>query len=110
LIRLYNFKDEETKQLVNLVYQKLIVDKQSLDLTTVDFIQPINCQVTLTLSSSDEGVIRSGKANFFICKLTETAYLAAIEYMRATAGDGYTWLCDTSRDDIDFLYSAGGTW
>jgi hypothetical protein len=110
LIRLYDFGKKETSQLVNLIYQRLILDKQSLDLTTADFIQPINCHLTLQLSSSDEGIIRTNKENFFICKLTEQTYSTAIEYMKAVADSGYNWLCGTSSDDIDFLYSAGGTW
>jgi len=110
LIRLYDFGQKETTQLVNLIYQRLILDKQSLDLTTVDFIQPINCHVTLQLSSSDEGVIKADKAGIFICKLTEQTYITVIEHMKAATNNGYNWLCDTSTDDIDFLYSAGGTW
>jgi hypothetical protein len=110
LIRLYDFGQKETTHLVKLVYQRLILDKQSLDLTTTDFIQPINCRVTLQLSSSDEGVIKTDDPNSFICKLTEQTYITAIEYMKAAADSGYNWLCDTSSDDIDFLYSSGGTW
>ena len=110
LIRLYDFGQKETTQLVNLIYQRLILDKQSLDLTTVDFIQPINCHVTLRLSSSDEGVIKTVIADVFICKLTEQTYIRAIEYLKAATDNGYNWLCDTSTDEIDFLYSAGGTW
>jgi len=30
--------------------------------------------------------------------------------MKAAAEIGYNWLCDTSTDNIDFLYSTGGTW
>jgi len=110
LIRLYDFRQNETADLVDLIYQRLIVDKQSLDLTTVDFIQSINCRVTLQLSSSDEGVIKTDKPDFFICKLTQQTYITAIDYMKAAAESGYNWLCDTSKDDIDFLYSSGGTW
>lgn len=110
LIRLYDFGLKETTQLVNLIYRRLILDKQTLDLTTADFIQPINCNVTLQLSSSDEGVIKTDKENLFICKLTEQTYITAIDYMKAAADSGCNWLCDTSSDDIDFLYSAGGTW
>lgn len=110
LIRIYDFAQMETTQLINLIYQRLIVDKQSLDLTTIDFIEPINCHVTLQLSSSDEGVVKTTQAGIFICKLKEQAYITAIEFMKAAADGGHNWLCDTSVDDIDFLYSAGGTW
>jgi hypothetical protein len=110
LIRLYDFGEKETTQLVNLIYQRLILDKQSIDLSTVDFIQPINCRVSLQLSSSDKGVIKTDKADIFVCKLTEQTYISAIEYMKAATDHGYNWLCNTSADDIDFFYSAGGTW
>ena len=110
LIRLYDFGQKETIQLVNLICQRLLVDKQSLDLTTAEFIRPINCRVILQLSSSDEGVIKTDEPSFFICKLTEQTYITAMECMRAAADSGYEWLCDTSSDDIDFLYSSGGTW
>ncbi|ULQ55838.1 hypothetical protein KJS94_14405 [Flavihumibacter rivuli] len=110
LIRLYNFGQKETTMLVNLIYQRLILDKQNLDLTTADFIQSINCHVTLQLSSNDEGVIKTEKEDTFICKLTEQSYNTIIEYMKAAADSGHNWLCDTSIDNIDFLYSAGGTW
>jgi hypothetical protein len=110
LIRLYEFGQKETTRLVDLIYQRIILDKQSLDLTSIDFIQPLNCHVTLHLSSSDEGVIKTDKANVFICKLTEQTYSTVIECMKAVKKNGYNWLCETSNDDIDFLFSAGGTW
>jgi hypothetical protein len=110
LIRLYDFGQIETTKLVELIYQRLIVDKQDLDLTTVDFIEPINCHLTLQISSADKGIMKIGRSGSFICELTEQSYITAIEYMKAAADSGYNWLCDTSADDIDFLYSAGGTW
>ena len=93
-----------------MIYQRLIVDKQDLDLMTVDFIEPINCHLTLQVSSTDKGVMKINMPNYFACELTEQAYITVIEYMKAAADSGYNWLCDTSADDIDFLYSPGGTW
>ena len=110
LIRLYDFGQKETTQLIDLIYQRIIIDKQSLDLTTLDFIKSVNCHLILQVSSSDNGVMQTDRPSFFTCRLTEQTFITAIEYMKAAADSGYNWLCDTSSDDIDFLYSAGGTW
>jgi hypothetical protein len=109
LIRLYDFDQNETLQLAELFYKQLAIVGQSLELTSVAFIQSINCKLTLELSSKDEGVLRTEKVDEFICKLTKSTLTEAIENMKAVS-DGYNWLCDTSKDDIDFLYSSGGTW
>lgn len=109
LIRLYDFEQDETNLLVNLINQQLIINQQGLDLTTVAFIQPVNCSLILQLAPNDEGIVVTVEAGFFICKLTEQTYIKALADMKAVK-DGYNWLCDTSRDNIDFLYSAGGTW
>jgi hypothetical protein len=110
LIRLYDFNLKQTTELADLIYQKLIADREKLDLSSVDFINPVNCQLILQLSSVDKGIVKTGKPNTFICDLTEQSYITAIGYMKTAADSGYNWLCDTSKDDIDFLYSAGGTW
>jgi hypothetical protein len=110
LIRLYDFEQKETKQLIELIYQRLIIGKQNIDLKTLDFIQPVNCHLTLQVSSSDKGIMKTDSPNFFTCRLTKQTFITAIEYMKAATDSGYNWLCDTSSDDIDFLYSAGGTW
>jgi hypothetical protein len=110
LIRLYDFGQKETTQLIDLMYQQLVIGRQSIDLTTVDFIKAVNCLLILQVSSIDKGVLKTDKPTVFTCELTEQAYMNTIEYMKAAAKSGYNWLCDTSSDDIDFLYSAGGTW
>jgi len=109
VIRLYDFDKKETLQLAEVFYKQLSLAGQSLELTSIDFIQSINCKLTLELSTEDKGVLRTGKANEFICKLTKPTLTEAIENIKAV-GDDFNWLCDTSKDNIDFLYSSGGTW
>jgi hypothetical protein len=109
LIRLYDFNRSETIELANAIYKRLICDKEKLDLLSLDFIKPLNCQLNFQLSTIDKGILKTDEPNVFVCYLTEKAYLTAIELMNAV-DSGYNWLCDTSNDDIDFLYSAGGTW
>ena len=110
LIRLYDFNQKETKELADLIYQKIIVDKEKLELTSIEFIKPVNCQLTLQLSTFDKGITKTDNEDLFMCDLTQQSYLTAIECMKAAADGGYNWLCDTSNDNIDFLYSIGGTW
>ena len=109
LIRLYDFNQKETTELTELIYQKLIVHKQKLHLSSLDFVRPVNCQLIFQLSSVDKGILKTENPNVFTCDLTEQSFLTAIEFMKAV-DSGYNWLCDTSEDDIDFLYSTGGTW
>lgn len=109
LIRLYDFNKKETTELADIIYKRLICDKETLDLSNLAFIVPLNCQLILQLATVDKGILKTDEPNIFICYLTEQAYLRAIEFMKGV-DSGYNWLCDTSNDDIDFLYSAGGTW
>lgn len=110
IIRLFDFNQMETDDLSRIMYQTLIIHKQELDLSTIAFIEHINCTLILRLSSDNKGITKTNESNIFICKLTEQSFAAAIEFMRAASTGGYAWLCDTSNDDIDFLYSVGGTW
>lgn len=109
LIRLYDFDTNQTTEFAKLVFQTLIVGKQKLDLSSVEFIEPVNCQLIFQLSLVDKGILKTDKPNIFTCDLTEQSFTTAIEFMKAT-DSGYNWLCDTSDDNIDFLYSPGGTW
>jgi len=109
LIRLFDFDQKQTIDLTFKILQTLVIEKQKLDLSSVAFIELVNCKLVLQLSSSDKGILRTDNPNMFTCDLTEETYKTAIEFMKAT-DSGYNWLCETSDDDIDFLYSPGGTW
>ncbi|RYE59103.1 MAG: hypothetical protein EOP48_01975 [Sphingobacteriales bacterium] len=109
LIRLFDFDQIQTADLTTEIYQKLIINKAKLDLSNLAFIELVNCKLVLQVSSSDKGILRTEEPNTFTCDLTEETYKTAIEKMKAI-DSGYNWLCDTSDDNIDFLYSSGGTW
>lgn len=109
LIRLYDFDESQTEALVQLISQTLLTDKQPLDLSTVSFIESVNCILILRLSSVDKGILRADQPHTFTCDLTEQSHMDTIEMMKAVSS-GYNWLCRTSEENIDFLYSPGGTW
>ncbi|RZK04107.1 MAG: hypothetical protein EOO43_22830 [Flavobacterium sp.] len=109
LIRLFDFDQTQTTDLTSVIYHSVLIDKQQLDLSSLAFIELVNCKLVLQLSSNDNGILKTDEPNQFTCELTEETFKAAIELMKAV-DSGYNWLCDTSEDNIDFLYSPGGTW
>ena len=108
LVRLYDFTQKQTEVLTDLIYQNLIVERRVLDLSTVEFIQQVNCRLVLQVTLHDNGILKTSDPDLFTCNLTEQSYRKLIEIMKAAAD--YNWLCERSDDDIDFLYSVGGWW
>src|SRR5689334_968915 len=95
LVRLFDFTTNETTGLTELIYQKLIVERQSLHLSSLSFIESVNCQLSLQVSPNDDGILKTDQQKVFTCNLTEQSFLTVIEYMKAVSS-GYNWLCDTS--------------
>lgn len=109
LVRLYQFGEEETHQLVTDICKTVIIAKSSLALHDLPYIDPVNCRLTLIPGDSDIGILRTGNDNLFECHLTLASYGSMIGMMLAI-GNGFNWLAEVSADNIDFLYSPGGTW
>jgi hypothetical protein len=74
LIRLYEFDKVEAEKFRTAVQNNLIDKKTSLDLTTLDFIEPVNCKLILHLVDEDEGILTHDHKVFF-CDLTKEGYL-----------------------------------
>lgn len=111
LIRLYHPEEGEAEQLIILIKRHLIDGNGALDLSTLNFIQSLNCRLTLEVSTESEGVIKITDDNTFVCRLTKPDHEDMIEMIELVGdGGGYNWLCETSEQNIDFLYSPGGTW
>jgi hypothetical protein len=109
LIRLYDFNSAEVKELIDLIQNVIIDNGHELEVSSQPFIQPINCNLLLRITEVDNGVLKTDKGNAFVCELTKTSFRTLIEKMK-NVSSGYNWLCDTSGDDIDLLFSSGGTW
>lgn len=108
LIRLSDFDENQTVLLIKVI-NNFLVTKEAVELSDCDFIEAIDCKLLLQLSNEDLGILKAEKSNTFTCNLTEKSYTEAIELMKATS-EGYNWLSITSNENIDFLYSSGGTW
>jgi hypothetical protein len=73
LVRLYEFDKTEAIKFRDAVQENLIEKETSLDLTTLDFIEPVNCRLILHLAEEDEGILTLDNKLFF-CDLTKKGY------------------------------------
>ncbi len=111
VVRLYNFDKEEAIKLRDLMIKTVLLKKQRLDLSKVDFIEPRNCNLILGLFKTDEGIISSDNKTFY-CALTLEGYtkmLKLIEPFCQKNTKGHQYLYDIDNP-IDFLFSPAGTW
>jgi hypothetical protein len=111
VVRLYDFNKTEATSLYDIIQQTIIENSDSLDLSTIDFIEVRNCHLTLCISDNDEG-ISSSETNYFFCNLTITGFLRMLALLKPFClreTKGYQWLYDIDSS-IDFLFSPGGTW
>jgi hypothetical protein len=110
LVRLYDFEPRQAQLLKEVIQNKIINERGTVDLSVLPFIQPINCNLVLRLSDADDGIIVTDSTNF-VCSLTVTAYEKMVHLMEpfCEGSGGYQWLYDLDCP-IDFLFSPGGTW
>ncbi|MCW3072058.1 MAG: hypothetical protein JWO44_1948 [Bacteroidetes bacterium] len=73
VIRLYDFDKTEAEKLRKAIQENLIEKKISLDLSTLAFIEPVNCRLILHLAEEDEGILTMDNKLFF-CDLTVDGY------------------------------------
>jgi hypothetical protein len=111
LIRLYDFDAAEAEKFCHAITQTLINKKSQLDIHTLEFIEVVNCTLSLHITDSDEG-IRFAGGDHFICELTLESYRNIINLCLPFCGNksrGFTWLYHLDIP-IDFLFSPRGTW
>ncbi len=114
LIRLWDFNQAESKlfhELIQNFAKNDLVDQ--LELHNEEFIIPINCHLTLIKDKDNVGISRISN-NEFHCKVTTEEYRNMAEYIKPfilADTSGYQWLLEQVTDDnIDLLFSPGGTW
>lgn len=109
LVRLYNFNKEEAILFRDLLIDVIINNKQRLDLSTIDFIHPENCNLTLGLFKTDEGILTKDNYNFF-CILTLKGFFKMIDLIEPFCNKeskGYQYLYDIDTPtDLLFCPSA----
>src|SRR5438045_6715077 len=91
LIRLSEFSDQEKRDLMKDIQDTVIVKKQPLQLHKLNYIQPIDCSVTLQLSDKDECLMPNGPTGSFTCYLSISSFQEMIELIKHVE-DGHNWL------------------
>lgn len=110
IVRLFNFGREEAILFRDAIHQVVVIDKEELDLSTLNFIQLNDCNLTLVLGDEDEGIF-SNRENNFICRLTPDSYqqmLKLIQPFCERDSKGFQYLYDLDSP-TDFLFSPAGT-
>ena len=111
IVRLYDFDMSHADKFRQLIQNTIISDNKDLNLSSIDFIQARNCNLTLRIANEDIGMITSDKENFY-CDLTTQCYIqmiALLEPFCKRETNGFQWLYDIDTP-TDFLFSPGGTW
>ncbi|MBI9035551.1 MAG: hypothetical protein JEZ03_13880 [Bacteroidales bacterium] len=111
IVRLYDFDKFQAQEFLELLKQTVIADKRELDLSTVEFIEPRNCNLTFRISDEDEGITSTDNVNFY-CDMTIEGYkemLILIEPFCKKDTKACQYLYDV--DSLtDLLFTPSGSW
>jgi len=111
IVRLYNFDRTEATLFRDLLVETVILKKQKLDLSQVDFIEARNCNLILGLFKSDEGILTKDNQNFF-CILTLEGFtnmIKLIEPFCKKDSRSYQYLYEIDNP-IDLLFCPSATY
>lgn len=115
LIRLYDFEPAEARKLQEAIRYQIISRGLPLALSTLPFIQSVNCQLTLVPAEEHLGIKTLSNSTDFTGIFTIASFLEMLEIIHPFTEDtnglhGYNWLYDPGIDEIDLLLSPGGGW
>ncbi len=111
MIRLYNFNMSQAIKFRNSIQDSILIKKNPLNLSDLEFIEARNCELTLRIAEEDIGIISEDTVLFF-CDLTLEGFQEMVDLLQpfcVKETKGYQWLYDIDNE-IDFLFSPGGTW
>ena len=111
IIRLYDFDKSQAIKFRLLIQNEIINKNGHLDLSTFDFISPINCNLILRISENNNGIL-SDDLKIFYCDMTLDGYNQMVDLLEPFCNNkssGYQWLYDLVTP-IEFLFSPSGDW
>lgn len=111
IIRLYDFKRSEALLFAELIKTEVLLKHKSIDLSSIVFIKSRNCTLQIRIGTEDLGVITNDEVDFY-CYLTHQSYKQMLDILTPFCErdtKGYAYLYDLDNQ-IDFLFSPGGTW
>jgi len=118
LLRLYDFDYDELKKLKQAIQETLINRAGTLSISSLDFVEPINCYLTFRLSDNNFGIkFPPDGNNNFLGLFSKAAYINMLDIIDSLVHkdndiSGFNWLYDSpGADRIDLLLSCGiGSW
>ena len=111
VVRLYDFDKLQANRFQQEIEQTIIKSKKQLNLTTLDYIQVINCNLTLRIADSNKGITTEDNINFF-CELTIKGFeemISLLEPFCDKQTSRFQWLYDLDTP-TELLFSPKGTW
>jgi hypothetical protein len=107
-IRLSDFNSSQAVLFREVIVCFIASEEIEINLVNIDFIQYVNCNLTIRISDEDIGISTKDQLNFF-CNLTTATYqmlIFLLEPFCKKKSKGYQWLYDIDTP-IGFLFSAG---
>jgi hypothetical protein len=107
-IRLNDFDKSQAAMFLQILIELASTEKPVINLSEYEFIEPVNCELILRISQTDEGITTDDNKHFF-CDLTLEAYaemIKLIEPFCIKETDAYRILYDLDNP-IDFIFSGG---
>jgi hypothetical protein len=110
LIRLFDFSSEELKDLESVIQDNVIKNGKEITLSELDFIETVNCDLKLRLSTENVGIVQLD-AKRFSYEMRKDGFVNMIEKIQnSTLTEGYFWLDNNCDGEISLLLSEGGGW
>jgi len=107
-VRLNDFDKAQAKLFLQILKELTDNNKTGIELSDYEFIEPVNCNLTLRVSETDEGIMTDDNRNFF-CDLTLAGYsdmIKLVEPFCLKETDAYRILYELDNP-IEFIFSAG---
>lgn len=107
-VRLSDFDSSQARLFCSAIERLITGSAEPMHLSSLDFIVPVSCELTLRISDEDLGITTEDDRQF-ICDLSIHAYRDMIDLLRPFCqkeSKGYQWLYDLDIP-IGLLFSAG---
>jgi len=107
-VRLNDFDKAQAALFLQILKDLTTNENAFINLSEFEFIEPINCELILRVSETDDGITTEDYQHFF-CDLTLEGYaeiIKLIEPFCIKETDAYRILYDLDNP-IDFIFSAG---
>jgi len=107
-VRLNDFDKSQASMFLKILIELTTLKKPVINLSDYEFIEAVNCELSLRIAETDEGITSEDNKHFF-CDLTLDSYaemIKLIEPFCLRETDAYRILYDLDNP-IEFIFSAG---